>query len=201
MDWVLDSLDALSGSPWAYALILAVAAVDAFLPVVPSEATVVTAGVFAAVGDLSLALVIAAGASGALAGDTTSYAGGRLLSGRIGPWLERTPARQRRTDRARRLLDRRGAFVVLGARFVPGGRTAVTLTAGAIRFRFLRFGAYAVVAATLWATYAGLAGYVGGHAFADRPLLAVGAALGGVALVALLVEGVRRLRVSPCPAA
>jgi membrane protein DedA with SNARE-associated domain len=107
MDWILDSLDALAGSPWAYALILAVAAVDAFLPVVPSEATVVTAGVFAAVGDLSLALVIAAGAAGALAGDTTSYAGGRLLSGRIGPWLERTPARQRQSDRARRLLDRR----------------------------------------------------------------------------------------------
>ena len=201
MDWVLDSLDALAGSPWAYALILAVAAVDAFLPVVPSEATVVTAGVFAAVGDLSLALVIAAAAGGALTGDTASYAGGRLLSGRIGPWLERTPARQRRTERARRLLDRRGAFVVLGARFVPGGRTAVTLTAGAIRFRFLRFGVYAVVAAGLWATYAGLVGYLGGRAFAEQPLVAVGAALGGVALVALLVEAVRRLRVSPCPAA
>jgi membrane-associated protein len=201
MDWVLDSLDALAGSPWAYALILAVAAVDAFLPVVPSEATVVTAGVFAAVGDLSLALVIAAGAGGALMGDTTSYAGGRLLSGRIGPWLERTPARQRRTDRARRLLDRRGAFVVLGARFVPGGRTAVTLTAGAIRFRFLRFGVYAVVAAALWATYAGLVGYLGGRAFAEQPLVAVGAAFGGVALVALFVEAVRRIRVSPCPAA
>jgi len=200
MNWVLDSLEALAGSPWAYALILAVAAVDAFFPVVPSEATVVTAGVFAAVGDLSLALVIAAGAGGALAGDTSSYAGGRLLSGRIGPWLERTPARQRRTDRARRLLDRRGAFVVLGARFVPGGRTAVTLTAGAIRFRFLRFGVYALVAATLWATYAGLVGYLGGRAFAEQPLLAVGAALAGVALVALLVEGVRRLRVAPCAA-
>ena len=128
---MLDSLDALSGSPWAYALILAVAAVDAFFPVVPSEATVVTAGVFAAVGDLSLALVIAA---------------------------------------------------------------------GAIRFRFLRFGVYALVAATLWATYAGLVGYLGGRAFAEQPLLAVGAALAGVALVALLVEGVRRLRVSPCAA-
>jgi membrane-associated protein len=200
MDWVLVSLEALAGSPWTYVLILAVAAVDAFFPVVPSEATVVTAGVFAAVGDLSLPLVIAAGAAGALAGDTTSYAGGRLLSTRLGPWLERTPARQRQTDRARRLLDRRGAFVVLGARFVPGGRTAVTLTAGAIRFRFLRFGVYAVVAAALWASYAALIGYLGGRAFAEQPLLALGAALGGVALVALLAEGVRRLRPSPCAA-
>ena len=90
---------------------------------------------------------------------------------------------------------------MLGARFVPGGRTAVTLTAGAIRFRFLRFGVYAVVAAALWATYAGLVGYLGGRAFAEQPLVAVGAALGGVALVALLVEAVRRLRVLPCPAA
>ena len=61
-------------------------------------------------------------------------------------------------------------------------------------------GVYAVVAATLWATYAGLVGYLGGRAFAEQPLVAVGAALGGVAPVALLVEGVRRLCVSPCPA-
>ena len=67
-----DSLDALAGSPWAYALILAVAAVDAFLPVVPSEATVVTAGVFAAVGDLSLALVIAAASSASTASPATT---------------------------------------------------------------------------------------------------------------------------------
>src|SRR3712207_7864743 len=99
MEWMLDSLEALTGSPWAYALILAVAAIDVLFPVVPSEATVITAGVFAAVGELSLAAVIAAGAAGALAGDTASYAGGRALSARILPWLERDQRRRRQSDR------------------------------------------------------------------------------------------------------
>ena len=92
---MLDSLEALAGSPWAYALILAVAAVDAFLPVVPSEATVVTAGVFAAVGDLSLALVIAAG-------------GGRRPHRRHG-LVRRRPAAQRAHRAVARADARRGS--------------------------------------------------------------------------------------------
>ena len=144
---MLDSLDALAGSPWAYALILAVAAVDAFLPVVPSEATVVTAGVFAALGDLSLALVIAAGAAGALTPRPPTPAGG-CSAGASGRGSSAVPpGGARPLTRHAAPADPAGRVRRLGARFVPGGRTAVTLTAGAIRFRFLRFGVYALVAA------------------------------------------------------
>ena len=45
-------VDAISGSSWSYAIVFGVAAVDAFFPLVPSEATVITAGVLAASGDL-----------------------------------------------------------------------------------------------------------------------------------------------------
>src|SRR3712207_9306222 len=94
MEWMLDSLEALTGSPWAYALILAVAAIDVLFPVVPSEATVITAGVFAAVGELSLAAVIAAGAAGALPGRPAAAAGGRGLRRGLLPGARRGPPRR-----------------------------------------------------------------------------------------------------------
>ena len=55
---VFDQLThALSGSSWAYALIFAVVAGDAVLPLLPGETIVVTGGVLATSGDLNPALV------------------------------------------------------------------------------------------------------------------------------------------------
>jgi len=71
-----DQFQQWVSSDWAYLAIFSVAMIDAFFPVVPSESLVVTAGVFAAAGDQSLALVIAAAALGAFVGDHVSYAVG-----------------------------------------------------------------------------------------------------------------------------
>ena len=62
---VFDQLtDALSGSSWAYALIFAVVAGDAVLPLLPGETIVVTGGVLATSGDLNPVLVFLASAAG-----------------------------------------------------------------------------------------------------------------------------------------
>src|ERR671914_2261117 len=101
-----------SGSPWTYAVILGIAALDAILPLVPSETTVISAGVLAGAGDLQLGLVIAAGALGAYAGDTSAYALGR----RFGPRLERRVFRGekgvRRQAWAEGALDRHGGSLI-----------------------------------------------------------------------------------------
>ena len=55
----------VSGSPWTYAFLFAVSALDVIIPLVPSETLVVTAGVLASSGDMSLPLVIVCGALGA----------------------------------------------------------------------------------------------------------------------------------------
>lgn len=71
---IVDSfVELVSDSPWTYVVIVVVAALDAVLPLVPSEATVISAGVLAGAGDLHLALVIAAGAAGAYGGDASAY--------------------------------------------------------------------------------------------------------------------------------
>src|SRR5918995_6842991 len=153
----LDSfVEIASGSPWTYAAILGIAALDALVPLVPSEATVISAGVLAGAGDLHLALVIAAGAAGAYTGDSSAYWLGRRLDHRLDGWLFRGVKGARRRAWAERTLDRHGGPLIFGARFIPGGRTATTVTAGALWMRWARFALFAAVAAIGWASYAAL---------------------------------------------
>jgi membrane-associated protein len=187
---MLESLTALvSASPWTYAVLLAVAALDALLPLVPSETTVIAAGVLAGAGELSLGLVIAAAAAGAFAGDNSSFVAGRTLGERL--------VRGRRSRAARawaeRALEARGGYLVVVGRFVPGGRTAVTLTAGMTRMPSARFVPFAALAAVVWATYAGLLGYAGGRAFEEQPAKALLVAFALAGAITLAVEVSRRL--------
>lgn len=84
--------------------------------------------------------------------------------------------------------------MIIAARFVPGGRTAATFTAGVIRYRPRRFVAWATAAGALWASYAGLAGYLGGRVFEERPLLALALAFGLAAGLVVAAEAIHRLR-------
>jgi membrane-associated protein len=187
-------VELVSASPWTYAVILAVAALDAVLPLVPSEATVISAGVLAGAGELHLAFVIAAGAAGAYAGDSGAYWLGRRLDDRLAGKLFRGVKGARRRAWAKRTLEDHGGPVIFGARFVPGGRTATTVSAGLLRMRWPRFAAFAGAAAVGWAAYAALLGYVGGRAFENNIVWGVLVGFGIAAATFLLVEVGRRIR-------
>jgi membrane-associated protein len=155
---------------------------------------VILAGVLsAAESNLVLGWVVGAAAAGAFVGDNTSYAIGRSGGRLICPWL-RGRRRQATVQWARNELDRRGGLIVVVARFIPGGRTAATLTAGLTRYARRRFAAFTALAAVSWALYASLLGYVGGRVFHDRTWLALLVAFGLAALIALGVELIRRAR-------
>jgi membrane-associated protein len=193
-------LELVSASPWTYAVILGVAALDAVLPLVPSETTVISAGVLAGAGDLQLGLVIAAGAAGAYAGDSSAYLIGRRADVRLKRTLFRGDKGARRQAWAERTLERHGGPLIFGARFVPGGRTATTVSAGVLRMRWARFAAFAAAAALGWASYAALMGYIGGRAFEDNPLWGLLVGFGLAALTFLAVGVARRARARSRPA-
>jgi membrane-associated protein len=191
---VLDSLvDLISSSPWTYGLVLALSFLDVLFPIVPSETTVITAGVLAAAGDLNVALVIAAAAAGACLGDNVAYFLGHSLES----FVERrffSGKRRRHLERAERMLEERGGYFIVIGRFIPGGRTAVTFGAGVLDYPWRRFIVFDVLAGLLWATYAGLLGYFGGKAFEDEPLKGIILALAIAFGIAALVEGLRWYR-------
>src|SRR5438128_125040 len=72
-------VDAISASAWAYPIVFAVAFLDSFFPVVPSETVVITGGVLAGSGKLTLELVVVAAAFGAWFGDNFAYLLGHLF--------------------------------------------------------------------------------------------------------------------------
>jgi membrane protein DedA with SNARE-associated domain len=185
--------DFVSGSPWTYAYLFAVSAIDAFFPIVPSETSVIAAGVLAANGDLVLVLVILVAATGAIVGDNISYFIGRTVGHRIAARYF-SGDRRKRLDQAERGLAQRGGYLILVARFIPGGRTAVTLAAGTLEFPWRRFIAWDIAAGVIWASYAASLGFFGGRTFEESPLKGLALAFGVALAVTAAVEAVRWVR-------
>ena len=177
---------------WIYVAIAVVVAVDAFFPLVPGETVLITGAVLAGRGEAWLPGVLAAAIGGALAGDHFSYLLGRLLGGRAARRLFRSEKSRGRLQEATRLLDRRGTVVIVGARFVPGGRTAATFACGLLRMPLRRFTPADAIGVVLWCSYAAAAGYIGGEAVGGSVLLPLAAVLGGVFVLALVVEELHR---------
>jgi membrane-associated protein len=193
---MFDSLvEAVSGAWWSYPLIFAIAALDAFFPIVPSETLAITGGVLAGSGDLDLMLVIVAASAGAIVGDNISFF--------IGRWVgEKTLKRWFRTDKARgrlewaeRQLDERGGYLIVIARFIPGGRTAVTFASGYVpTMPWRRFIVFDVIAGVIWGCYTALLGYLGGRQFEEQPWKGLLLAFAVAVVFAASVEAVRHLR-------
>jgi membrane protein DedA with SNARE-associated domain len=158
-----------NASGWAYAILFVLAFLDAIIPVVPSETSVITAGVVASAGGLSLPLVILCAAAGAFAGDNTAYWIGRRFGPRIEARFFGSEKARKRVEWAHRQVDQRGGELILIARFIPAGRTVVTLSCGTLAYPYRRFVPFDAIAASTWALYAALLGYVGGHTFEAQP--------------------------------
>ena len=178
-------------SGWAYGIVFLLALIDALLPVVPSETAVITAGVVAAAGSLNLALIVLAAACGAFAGDNLAYLVGYRFGGRAADRFLRGEKGKRSLRWAEAQLSERGGELIAVARFIPGGRTAVTLSAGTVRFPWPRFAVFDAIAAVIWGGYATLLGYFGGKTFEGAAWKGLLLALGIAFALTGLIEAVR----------
>jgi membrane protein DedA with SNARE-associated domain len=174
-------IDWVSGAWWSYPVVFVVSMLDAFFPLVPSESVVITAGVVASLG--------------ALVGDNISYGLGSLLGEHRVKRVFGGDKSRRAFEWAERQLEERGFYLIIIARFIPAGRTAVTFSCGYSRaMRWRRFIAADVVASALWASYAALLGYFGGTQFESAPWKGLVLAFAVAVSVTGLVELGRWLR-------
>jgi membrane-associated protein len=181
-------------SPLSYLIAVLLPAFDAFIPILPSETAIITLGVATAGStDPRIAVLVLLAALGAFLGDNFTYQVGRWL----GPAIERRLlAGEKGAHRkawATSALERYGWRIIIACRFVPGGRTAVTLTCGLIGYRRRTFVAATAVAGVIWACYAFFIGRLGGQAFESRPWVGLLLALGIALAVSALIELARRL--------
>lgn len=191
---VTEWLDAFSANWWFLLIIFSMALLDSVFPVVPGETTVIAGGVAAGAGNQTLAFVILAGALGAFLGDNLAYALGHRFEPRVRAWAERKPQRAIRLDAAALQIKKRGGLLLITARFIPGGRTILTVSSGITQQPRLWFAAWVAVAGAIWATYAAGLGYLFGQAFEDNHTVAFWLAFGTALAITGLIEAIRFLR-------
>ncbi|MFM2436401.1 MAG: hypothetical protein RL353_391 [Actinomycetota bacterium] len=188
-EWLKES----SSSPWFYVIIFVIAVFDSVLPIVPSETLVIIGGVSAGSGSLSIVLVILCAGGGAFIGDNLSYFLGREASDWVIKRRTRTEKGAKQMAKIIEQIHDRGGMLLITARFIPGGRTLLTLSCGVTRQPHKWFVGWAVVAASVWSLYASLLGFVGGKSFADNHTKAFLIAFAGAFGVTVLIEAIRAI--------
>ncbi|SNY53607.1 membrane protein DedA, SNARE-associated domain [Paractinoplanes atraurantiacus] len=187
---LISLLSPVMTSPMLYPLLAALVGVDGVVPVVPSEAAVLTAGVFARAGTPNLLLVIVAAAVGVFVSDHLVYGLGRTAAGpRL---LGRFPRIGRAVAVAGRRIERRPGLLIVVSRFLPGGRLTTNLACGTARVPLSRFSPASALAAVAWASYHAGLGVLGGSAFAENPLIGIAIGLGLSFVVGGVVALIRR---------
>ena len=133
-----------------------------------------------------------AAAAGAIVGDNICFAIGTLVGERtVKRWFS-GPKSQARLIWAERMLDERGAYIIIIGRFIPGGRTAVTFSAGYIpTFPWRRFIVYDVAAGCIWALVRGAPRVLRREDVREPPFVGLLIALGIALSVGLAIEVVR----------
>lgn len=188
-----ELLTEVASPTWAYLALLGLLIADAFVPVIPTQAIMITGGALTVYGGLSLPVTIVVGAAGVFTGDLACYLLGRSASSSrlaAAPRAGRRPtepgAARRVAGRVARGLRRPGPVVILVCRFVPGGRMAACFSAGRHRYPYQLFLLYESMAALGWATYGAVVGHLGGAALtgsAWRLAVVAGVAAVGFAAV------------------
>lgn len=197
----VDKLDRFSSHWWFLLIILAIAFFDSVIPIVPSETCVIIGGVAASLHNQNIVLVVAFAAVGAFLGDNTAYLIGQRASAYFERRAERKPKFKAKLDWATSQIADRGGPLLITARFIPGGRTALTLASGITKQPHKWFVKWVAVAATIWAIYAAALGYIGGKAFKDNHTAAFIVAFALALAINGIIELVRHFRKKkPAPA-
>ena len=193
---VLHTLEPLLQN-YGYLAVFGLVLLEDFGVPVPGETVLILAAVYAGSGRLNVWLVGLLAFSGAVIGDNIGFAigrfGGRLLVDRYGRYVLLTAER---LDRATAFFERRGATVIVVARFVEGLRQANGIIAGTTAMHWARFLAFNALGALLWVAAWVSVGYLSGSHIASIYSTAIRYHLyfGIVVAVLLVLYVVRHLR-------
>lgn len=187
-------------SPWLYPVLFAVTIIDGFFPRSPARPCSWPRRPSPPPPARNLLLLGAVAAIGAAIGDNIAFLIGRWLGTTRFAWMRR-PRVAAAFAHAQCALDRRSATLILGARYIPVGRVAVNMTAGALDFPWRRFLPLSLIAGGSWSVFSLAIGLLAGAWIKDQPLLSAGLGIAIALVVGFVIDRIaaaRRRRV-PTP--
>jgi len=130
----------------------------------PGDSLLITAGLFAARGDLNLSLLIVTLIPAAILGNATGYLIGKRAGKTLYNRRDSLLFRREHLQMTHEYYERHGGKMIIIAQFAPILRTFAPVVAGVAEMGYRNFATYNVVGAILWITSMTVGGYLLGNA-------------------------------------
>jgi membrane-associated protein len=165
LDKHLEAVVAQYGA-WVYAILFAIIFVETGLvvmPFLPGDSLLFVCGAIAAVGGMSLPVLIVLLIAAAILGDAVNYSVGKVVGPRVWGWEQSRLFNRAAFDRTHAFYEKHGAITIIVARFLPFVRTFAPFVAGVAAMTYAKFALYNVVGAVLWVGSLTVLGYLVGN--------------------------------------
>lgn len=181
LTWVVASW-----GPWVYALLFAIIFVETGLvvmPFLPGDSLLFVSGAIAAVGGMSLPVLLLILALAAILGDALNYSIGRFIGARVFAWKDSRWFNRDAFNRTHDFYETHGPITIVVGRFLPFIRTFAPFVAGVAQMSYSKFSAYNITGGILWVGGLTSLGFVVG----DHPWVKAHFSL--VALAMIVIPG------------
>jgi membrane-associated protein len=161
----------------------------------PGDSLLVTAGIFAARGNLNLWLLLLAVSFCAVIGDQLGYWIGRRAGQALYKREDSLLFKKRHLERAHEFYEKYGGKTIVLARFIPVIRTFAPPVAGAANMNYRRFVSFNVLGGVLWVWSMVLIGYSLGSSmpnFVDKYLHFIIAGVIFLSILPAIIEVIRQ---------
>lgn len=175
---------------WVYVLLFAIIFVETgfvVMPFLPGDSLLFVAGAIAAVGGMSLPILLILLLIAAVAGDALNYSIGRWFGPKVFAWEDSRWFNKEAFDKTHAFYEKHGPITIVVGRFMPFIRTFAPFIAGVAQMSYPRFATYNLIGGILWVVgLTGLGYLVGEHSW-------VKANFSIVALAMIIIPGLPAL--------
>jgi membrane-associated protein len=172
--------------PWVYVLLFAIIFIETGLvvmPFLPGDSLLFVAGAIAAVGGMSLPLLIILLIIAAITGDALNYSIGRWIGPKVFGWQNSRWFNKDAFDKTHDFYEKHGPITIVIGRFLPFIRTFAPFVAGVAQMSYPKFTAFNIAGGILWVGSLTTLGYLIG----DHPWVKANFSL--VALAMIIIPG------------
>lgn len=142
-----------SWGPWVYALLFAIIFVETGLvvmPFLPGDSLLFISGAIAAVGGMSLPVLLLILVIAAISGDALNYSVGRLIGAKVFAWENSRWFNRDAFNKTHDFYETHGPMTIVVGRFLPFIRTFAPFVAGVAQMSYSKFFAYNITGGILW---------------------------------------------------
>ena len=151
---------------WIYALLFAIIFVETgfvVMPFLPGDSLLFVAGAVAAVGGMSLPVLMILLSIAAIAGDAVNYAAGRWAGPKVFSWETTRWFNKEAFNKTHEFYEKHGPITIVVGRFLPFIRTFTPFVAGVADMTYPKFALYNVIGGLIWVCGLTALGFVVGN--------------------------------------